>query len=102
MRELGLLGAGDAVDRRFEDIHDLAAGCRYADCTHTQEPCCAVLAAIAAGELTEKHYQNYLKLRKESDHYAASYAVRRKKERAFGRFIKSVKKQRKAWGRPVE
>ena len=102
MRELGLLGAGDAVDRRFEDIHDLAAGCRYADCTHTQEPDCAVLAAIATGELSEEHHQNYLKLRKESDHYATSYADRRKKERAFGRFIKSAKKQRGAGRRPVE
>jgi ribosome biogenesis GTPase len=102
MRELGLLGASDAVDRRFEDIHALAAGCRYADCTHTQEPGCAVLAAIATGELSEEHHQNYLKLRKESDHYATSYADRRKKERAFGRFIKSAKKQKGAWRRPVE
>ena len=93
MRELGLLDAGDAVDRSFEDIHDLSAGCRYADCTHTREPGCAVLAAIARGELSEEHHQSYLKLRKESDHYATSYADRRKKERAFGRFLKSAKKQ---------
>ena len=93
MRELGLLGTSDAVARSFEDIHVLAADCRYDDCTHTQEPGCAVLAAIAKGELSQEHHQSYLKLRKESDHYATSYADRRKKERAFGRFIKSAKKQ---------
>ena len=94
MRELGLLGAGETVDRSFGDLRDLSSGCRYSDCTHTNEPGCAILDAVARGELSEEHHRNYLKLRKESEHHAMSYAERRRKNRAFGRFIKSAKKQR--------
>ncbi|MBN1504755.1 MAG: hypothetical protein JW952_06830 [Candidatus Eisenbacteria bacterium] len=48
---------------------------------------------MARGALSEQHYQNYLKLKKETSHYETSYADRRRKDRAFGRFLKSAKKQ---------
>jgi ribosome biogenesis GTPase len=95
MRELGLLGAGDGVNKGFEDIIELAGACRYTDCSHTQESGCAILAAIAEGELSEERYAGYLKLRKESEHYEMSYLEKRKKDKAFGRFIKSAKKSMK-------
>lgn len=95
MRELGLLGASDGIDKGFEDIVTLSAACRYADCSHTRESGCAILAAIANGELSEERYSSYLKLRKESAHYEMSYLDKRKKDRAFGRFIKTVKKNMK-------
>ncbi|NTV06209.1 MAG: GTPase RsgA, partial [Chlorobiaceae bacterium] len=95
MRELGLLGAGQWVDKGFEDIIELSRACRYADCSHTRESGCAVLAAIADGELSEKRYANYLKLQKESEHYEMSYLEKRKKDKAFGRFIKTAKKNMK-------
>jgi len=91
MRELGILGADDGIDESFSDIHDLSLDCRFSDCTHTQEPGCAVLMSIENGDLSEERYRSYLKLRKESDHYQMSYVDKRKKDRAFGRFIKSVK-----------
>jgi ribosome biogenesis GTPase len=69
--------------------------CRYADCSHTQESGCAVLTAITNGELSEERYSSYLKLRKESEHYEMSYLDKRKKDRAFGRFIKTAKKNMK-------
>jgi ribosome biogenesis GTPase len=95
IRELGLLGAGDGVDRGFEEIHNISVNCRYADCSHTQEPGCAVLSAVANDELSEDRYRSYLKLKKESEHNAMSYADRRKKDREFGRFVKSAMKQLK-------
>ena len=87
------LVAAGGVDQNFEDILLLAGNCRYADCAHAQEPGCAILAAIASGELDEERYQSYLKLKKESDYHAMSYADKRKKDKAFGRFVKSVLKQ---------
>ena len=39
------------------------------------------------------HYENFLKLQSESEYLQMSYAEKRKKEKDFGRFIKSVKKQ---------
>jgi ribosome biogenesis GTPase len=95
IRELGLLGAGDGVGRGFEEIHNISVNCRYADCSHTQEPGCAVLSAVANDELNEDRYRSYLKLKKESEHNAMSYADRRKKDREFGRFVKSAMKQLK-------
>jgi len=92
MRELGLLGAGEGISKGFEDIAELSMACRYADCSHTQESGCAVLAAIAGGELSRERYEGYLKLRKESEFHELSYLGKRKKDRAFGRFIKTAKK----------
>jgi len=95
MRELGILGASDGINKGFEDIIELSIACRYADCSHTQESDCAVLNAITQGELNEERYSNYMKLRKESEHYEMSYLEKRKKDRAFGRFVKTAKKNMK-------
>ncbi len=97
MRELGLLGASEGVNKGFEDITALSRACRYADCSHTGESGCAVLAAIDAGELSEERYAGYLKLRKESEYHELSYLDKRKKDRAFGRFIRTAKKDMKRW-----
>lgn len=95
MRELGLLDAKDGVDQSFEDIGNLAENCRYSNCSHTQEPGCAVLKAVVNGELGEERHHSYLKLKKESEFNEMSYVDKRKKDRAFGRFIKSAKKNPK-------
>jgi ribosome biogenesis GTPase len=95
MRELGLLGATDGVNQGFEDVVELSVDCRYANCGHTQEPGCAVLAAVTSGELSEERYSSYLKLKKESEYHEMSYVDKRKKDKAFGRFIKSAMEQMK-------
>jgi ribosome biogenesis GTPase len=97
MRELGLLGATEGVNKGFEDITGLSTACRYADCSHTVESGCAVLAAIACGELSRDRYAGYLKLRKESEFHELSYLGKRKKDRAFGRFVKMARKDMKRW-----
>jgi ribosome biogenesis GTPase / thiamine phosphate phosphatase len=93
MREMGLLGASEGVNQGFEDIVRLSLNCRYPNCSHAQEPGCAVRAAVVSGALTEDHYSSYIKLKKESEYHELSYLDKRKKDRAFGRFIKSAKKQ---------
>lgn len=95
MRELGILGASEGVDESFADILDLSAICRYANCSHTREPGCAVLLAVERGDLSKEHFQSYLKLKKESEHNEMSYVDRRRKDRAFGRFVKSAMKHMK-------
>jgi len=51
IRELQLWASSDGLDRAFEEIDEYAAGCRFRDCRHRDEPGCAVLAAVEAGEL---------------------------------------------------
>jgi ribosome biogenesis GTPase len=95
MREMGLLGVNEGVNQGFEDIVQLSLNCRYPNCGHTQEPGCAVRAAVISDALTEDHYSSYIKLKKESEYHELSYLGKRKKDRAFGRLIKSAKKQMK-------
>lgn len=92
MRELGILAADEGLDGSFSDIGTLASDCRYRDCTHVNEPGCAVLEALESGELSQAQYDNYTKLRDESAFNEMSYVERRKKDRAFGKLIKSAKK----------
>ena len=66
MRGLELWAETGAVDETFEDIHTLAAECRFGNCSHSNEPGCAVRAALEAGTLDGAHYDNYLKLRAET------------------------------------
>ncbi len=95
MRELGIAGAGASVNTEFEEFTRLSAQCRYADCSHEHEPGCAVRAAVERGELDKDRYDDYLKLKKESEYHEMSYPDKRRKDKAFGRFIKSAKKHMK-------
>jgi len=92
MRELGMLGVGEGLEEVFADVGELAANCRFADCSHVREPGCAVRAAIERGDLSEEHLQSYLKLRKESAYHDLSYVERRRRDREFGRMTRAVLK----------
>lgn len=65
MRELQLWNNGDALDSSFSDIEELAKSCKFRDCTHKNEPGCAVRQAINAGSLEEIRLSSYFKLLKE-------------------------------------
>ncbi len=91
IRELGMLGVGESIDESFAEISGLTGECRFRDCTHLKEAGCAVLRALEEGTLSRERYDSYLKLRKESAFHEMSYLERRKKDKEFGRMIKSVK-----------
>ncbi len=95
MRELGMIGVNAGIMESFADMTELAKSCRFSNCTHTGETGCSILSAIAEGELSEDRYRSYLKLMKESKYHEMSYFEKRKKEKEFGKFIKSVMKNNK-------
>lgn len=64
MRELALEGADMAS--AFADITELSADCRFSNCSHEQEPDCAVLQAVADGRLSAARLNSWRKLRQES------------------------------------
>ena len=66
MRELQLWEADAGLDSAFEDVEALAAGCRFRDCGHGEEPGCAVRVALASGTLSAERYASFTKLRAES------------------------------------
>jgi ribosome biogenesis GTPase len=93
LRELGMIAVGESIDESFADIHGLSESCRFNDCTHTTEVGCAVLQAVENGDVSADRYQSYIKLKKESDFHQLSYFERRKKDKQFGRMIKTAMKQ---------
>ena len=95
MRELGNIGVSSGFEESFADIWSLSKTCRFANCTHTQEVGCALLNAIENGTLQADRYQSYLKLMKESEYNELSYVEKRRKDRKFGRFVKTAMKHHK-------
>ncbi len=55
MRELKLWAEAGDDDLAFEDINELAAGCKFSDCKHAAEPGCAVRDAVAPDRLAAWH-----------------------------------------------
>lgn len=51
-----------AAERGFTEVHRLAAGCRFNDCRHFEEPGCAVRAAVDAGLVAARRYESYRRL----------------------------------------
>jgi len=94
MRELGSMSVDDGLDETFSEIRELSQVCKFANCSHTNEKGCAILAAIKAGDLSEQRYKNYLKMKKESEFNQMSYLEKRKKDKDFGKFVKSTMKNK--------
>ena len=63
MRELHLWD-GD-LEQTFGDVEQVAARCRFTDCSHDREPGCAVRTALADGTLSAERWQSYVKLQRE-------------------------------------
>ncbi len=64
IREIGAINID--LSKSFSEITELVERCKFRDCTHTNEPNCAVREAIENGDLDEKRFENYIKLQKES------------------------------------
>lgn len=63
MRELQLDSAD--LSKSFSDIEELVLQCKFGNCTHRNDPGCAVLEAIKNGSVEQKRFDSYLKLQKE-------------------------------------
>jgi len=95
MRELGNFAVDTGIHSTFDEIAELSNQCRYNDCSHTQEQGCSILAALKDGIISQKRYQNFIKLNKESAFYEMSYLEKKRKDKKFGKFVKSVMKEKK-------
>jgi ribosome biogenesis GTPase len=95
MRELGGFSVEEGMDGTFAEIVELSKQCQFNDCMHVNEKGCAVLKAVKKGQVSEERYQNYVKMKKESDYYEMSYLEKRQKDKQFGKFVKTVMKHKK-------
>jgi ribosome biogenesis GTPase len=99
MRQLQLWSESGDLGDTFGDIEELAASCRFRDCTHQGEPGCAIHRAIGEGTLDAGRLDGYLKLQKELAYLARRQDVRaqmeeRAKWKKIAQFARQIKKER--------
>jgi ribosome biogenesis GTPase len=95
LRGVGLFDAGSGLSQVFAEIEELAADCRFQDCSHQAEPGCAVLAALADGTLPHRRLDSYRKLLRENAWIASRTDQRLRSE------LRREWKQRSAAGREM-
>ena len=93
MREIQLAENKEGITKTFADIERLAENCKYFNCTHTNEPGCAVIKAVKSGELEERRLRNYSKLLREEKHNSASLSQKRETDKALGKFYKKTQSE---------
>jgi ribosome biogenesis GTPase len=94
MRELSSWVDADGSSTGFDDVVDLAEGCRFRNCGHDGEPGCAVQEAIQSGELEQGRLDNDRKLERErrwqeSLGDPAERAAAAKRHRAFSKSLRN-------------
>jgi len=57
----------DALGHAFPELRPLEGECRFADCRHRSEPGCAVLGALASGQIDKRRYETYLAILGEAE-----------------------------------
>jgi ribosome biogenesis GTPase len=75
LRDIGLWGLNPAeVAAAFPELSTFAAGCRFDNCRHLEEPGCAVVRAVESGELARSRYESYEQLLDEADRAARPWS----------------------------
>jgi ribosome biogenesis GTPase len=77
MRELQMSDVASGVAEVFDDVVEIALACRFTNCTHADEPGCAIRAALAEGTLTPARVERWRKLTSEDAENSGTAAARR-------------------------
>jgi ribosome biogenesis GTPase / thiamine phosphate phosphatase len=96
-REVGVVNSERGISEVFVDIESIASGCKYNNCSHIKEPECAIIRALESGAIRADQYDNYLKLKKETEHFNLNAYGKRQKDKKFGKFINNAKKDIKKY-----
>jgi ribosome biogenesis GTPase / thiamine phosphate phosphatase len=86
MRELGMWDIREGFGEAFSDIEVLFGRCRFADCSHSGEPGCAVKEALETGALEPSRWRNYIRMKKEAG-FTDDKAVSLKNKKEFHKKI---------------
>ena len=94
MRELGLWDSNEGISLAFTEVEELFSGCRFKDCSHQNEPGCAVLAALEDGSLSQEKWTGYLSQKKENN-FVISRSAYLKQKQEFHKKISMYQRERK-------
>lgn len=92
MRELQLTDVQSGIANLFSDIENLTHNCKFNDCSHTQEPGCAVLAALASDQLDPQRFRRWQKLIAEDRYNTETLVERRSRDKNFGKMVRRTQK----------
>ena len=95
IRDLKPVASESALETTFDDIVELESQCKFSNCRHRTEPGCAIQAAIENGELSEKRFENYKTLKRES-----RFLEMRARER--DKFLEKAAKQELKGGKKIK
>jgi ribosome biogenesis GTPase len=84
MRELQMSEVASGVTDVFNDVTAITLECRFANCTHVDEPGCAIRAAMAEGNLDSARVKRWRKLVQEDAVNSGTAAVRRSRQEKAG------------------
>ncbi|MBZ3642678.1 ribosome small subunit-dependent GTPase A [Enterococcus casseliflavus] len=66
------------LPKLFPDFLAVAANCRFRECMHLNEPDCAVKQGVAANEIAETRYKNYVQFLEEIENRRPVYKKKKK------------------------
>lgn len=69
LKEIQLWDAEEGMEDAFEDIENMAENCYFSDCTHKQEPNCAVKKAVETGRLEKARLEHFIKVKNEKEQF---------------------------------
>ncbi|HPS87158.1 MAG TPA: ribosome small subunit-dependent GTPase A [Spirochaetota bacterium] len=97
LRELSPYGDVESLDLAFADIAEASSGCRFSDCSHTDEPGCEVIRLVNEGEIDSARYRNYISIRGEMEFLNSRKDVnarleKKAKEKTISKLIKDYYK----------
>jgi ribosome biogenesis GTPase len=96
LREIGLWLEGDGLERSFAEITALAERCRFRDCSHDNEPGCAVREALAQGEIPSERFLAWLELQAEAQAQRQRAGASNSKRR-FEEISRQVRRHKKRY-----
>ena len=96
IRGLGLWDAEAGIEAAFADVEEFAQQCRFRDCSHENEPGCAVREAVERGDISPERFASYRALKQES----AIVGVKREEARRMrGEKASDSRKKKQPFGR---
>ncbi|WP_372368233.1 ribosome small subunit-dependent GTPase A [Candidatus Uabimicrobium sp. HlEnr_7] len=97
IRELQLWSSSESIDQSFGEIESLSKQCFFRNCTHQNEPQCAIIEAIEQGQLDKKRLASYYKLQREVQYFEKSddHKTKRDKKKRHKQLSKMIRKKMK-------
>lgn len=99
MREIGIWDVGEGLGEVFSDVEKLIEQCKFSDCSHSNEPGCAVQAAMENGTLEYKRWKNYLNIKNEAKYTEDKAGYLKEKNEFFKKINKDMKARYRSGGK---